>query len=334
MEFTTLTQLLLNPPDPIPSLWGGDAGLLPCRGLTLLHAGSKQGKSMLTLNLAIAGARGDSNYLGFPLQTPFRTCILQGEIHLRGVFERAAQMLAPLAAGLTPEQSDRITLNTHRGLILSDSAVFQAFWEYVRAVRPDLVVLDPLAHVLTTSENDNAIVGAMLMRLALLRDDPGCSILLVHHDAKPTEATAGRSPQQRARGADRLNADPDSILSMRGTGRERGGPTSKLYVASRYGKTVEPFNVRLNEETLWFERYIERGDTIAIPLWVREMGGIVTEEAIVDRIEKEWELHDPRQHRAARNYLSAAVTSKEIVEMMVQGELGYALPQTAVEAAA
>lgn len=303
MEFTTIHHLLGHPPDPVGSLWG--ESLLPCKGLTLLHSGSKMGKSMLSLNLALAGARGDDEFLGHKLNGPFSTLILQSEIHLRGIYERAFTMAAE--AGFTEEQLNRVLVNVERTARLSDDNTFIEFQKLVRHYRPDFIILDPLAHVLTTNENDNAVVGAMLERLALLRDDPGCAILLIHHDAKVSEATAMRSPQQRARGADRLNADPDCILSLVPGPRLATGPSGKLHVASRYGKSVAPFSVRLNEANLWFETHVERGDTAWIAQWVSNAGGQCEADVLIAAIEAEWGLHD-KQHRTAGKYIMHAMS--------------------------
>lgn len=317
MEFVDLYTLITNPPDKVGNLWGGDTvSLVPRRGLTLLHSGSKMGKSMMLLNFAIAGARGDAQYLGFPINGPFNSLIFQGEIHLRGIYERVDVMLRKyLEAGdITAEAMKRIVVNVKREQRLSEDAAFIEFRDAVRKIQPDFIGLDPLAHVLTTNENDNAVVGAMLEKLATLRDDPGAAIMLVHHDAKVSESTAMRSPQQRARGADRLNADPDCILSLVPGARLPTGPTGTMHVASRYGRSVAPMNLKLNEDCLWFEEYIEVGNTKQIALWISESGhAIVNESWLVEQIERGWDLHDPKQHRAALRYIKRAMDDGFIV---------------------
>jgi hypothetical protein len=327
MEFATLLHLLRNPPEVVGSLWG--ESLLPKKGLTLLHSSSKMGKSMLSVNLALAGARGLPTFLGQPLHGPFTTLILQSEIHLRGVYDRVDTMVKYLMAtqdGITEEHLSRIYINLERTSRLSDDATFLEFQQLVRVLKPDFLILDPLAHVLTSSENDNAIVGAMLERLGLLRDDPGCAIMLIHHDSKPTEGTSMRSPRQRARGADRLNADPDCILSLEPGARLATGPSGKLHVASRYGKSVPPFSIRLNEENLWFEQHIERGDPAAIAIWVAQFPNAQCSELeLIMKIEEEWGLHDPKQHRAAHKYIDTALEFNFIVQVVVGDAVHFQL---------
>lgn len=318
MEFIDLDHLIKNPPEPVGSLWGDDKiSLIPRKGLVLLHASSKTGKSQKSMNIAIAGALGLPSYLGIKMNGPFTTLVNQGEINIRGVYERAAKMLENIPgreAGPTQEELQRIHINKERISRLSEDAAFIEFQDHVRRLAPDLIILDPLAHVLTTNENDNAVVGAVLEKLATLRDDPGCAILLIHHDAKVSESTAMRSPQQRARGADRLNADPDCILSLVAGVRLPTGPTGTLHVASRYGRSVHPMSLKLNEDTLWFEENIEIGNPKQIALWISESEyAIVREDWLVERIERGWDLHDPKQHRAALNYIKRAMDDGFIV---------------------
>ena len=314
LVFQSLSHLLENPPPPIQWLW---EGMIPERSMVLAHSGSKQGKSMLSLNVALLGAKGGASFLGTSLrEQPFTTVILQNEIHVRGIYDRADKMITQMAlraGGFAPEHLNRILINSERSQKLSVDETFQEFHELLRFVKPDLVVLDPLAHVLTEDENSNTIVGKVLQNIAIWRDDPGCSILLIHHDAKVNENTFNRSPQQRARGADRLNADPDVIISMQPQTRQAVGPASKIHIASRYGQGCEPFNIRLNENTLWFERFIEKGSSEEIASWVEQLGS-ATEQMLIEKMQDEWGLGDEKQNRAAKNHLKIAVNQGFLIE--------------------
>ncbi len=329
MEFVTLAELMENPPDPVGNIWGDEkVSLVPKKGLTLLHSGSKMGKSLMLKGLALAGARGDKQFLGYTLNSPFRSLIFQGEIHLRGIYERYDIMLKKdLTEGtITEEQLSRIYINVKREQRLNDDATFLEFQQAVRTIRPDFIGLDPLAHVLTQNENDNAVVGAMLEKLATLRDDPGAAILLVHHDAKTNEATALRSPQQRARGADRLNADPDCILSLVPGERLPTGPTGVLHVASRYGRSVPPLSLKLNEDVLWFEEYICKGDPRQLVAWIKESGySMVEAKWLVEKTAEEWQLGDKKQRRSAWGYVEMAVNQGLIIQEERDGETFYSV---------
>lgn len=311
-------------------MWG--EALLPARGLTMLHSGSKQGKSMLTLNLALALARGDREFLGHSLLPgQHKTVVFQGEIHLRGIYERASTMLDIMAnaGGCPPIVRRSIIVNETRQLKLETDAVFREFRDFIRWYKPSLVIIDPLAHVLTENENDNAIVGRQLRKLATLRDDPGCAIILVHHDSKQSESTGMRSPRQRSRGADVLNADPDSILSLVPLGQDPGfGPKSRLTPAGRYGKTVDPFPIVLNENTLWFELSRgDRGDVNLLASWIEEAGGAMLESTLIEKINEEWDYErearksgQPTRNRTAKKAIERAV-KKGIIAARVEADV-------------
>ena len=320
-----------NPPPEVGSLWG--EGLLPKKGLTMIHSASKQGKSMLTLNLALAGACGWPEFLGHKLVAPFTTLIFQGEIHQRGVFDRASKMLEVLARAnnIPPEITNRIVVNESRGHKLSNPLAFYEFQEFIRWMQPGAVFIDPFAHCLTEDENNNALVGRMLEKLEGLRDVAESAIVFVHHDSKGNESNNFRSPRQRSRGADRLNADPDAILSLVPCGQNPGqGPKSKVCIAGRYCPTVEPFTIMLNEKTFWFEQVFgERGDLKMLVKWVSEMtGGTgVMEMDLLKRISTEWGYEDGGRHREARKYVMRAVKKNLLIELQAAGVKEYDVPQ-------
>lgn len=309
IKVETLSLLLARQPATVPSLWG--EALVPMRGITMLHSAAKQGKSMLTLNLALAGAGKWPEFLGFKLpEEGFTTLIYQGEIHERGVYDRASAMVSHMRASgdLTDEQCSRIMVNETRDVRLDDPIAFKEFVEFVRWLRPALLILDPLAHVLTENENDNAIVGRMFKKLSTMVDDPGCAIILVHHDSKPSEATAHRRPLQRTRGADVLSAAPDSILSLVPLGKDSGaGPKSRLEFDGRYGPSIDPCTIILNERTLWFEQCAAgRGEPEGVVSLLQGVGGPTTVGKLTTLISETWGYETTR-HRMARSLIKVCL---------------------------
>ena len=138
-----------------------------------------------------------------------------------------------------------------------------------------------------------------------------------------------RSPRQRSRGADVLNADPDSILSMVPLGQDLGfGPKSRIVPASRYGKTVEPFTVVLNENTLWFEiSKGDRGDVKLFADWIEEAGGAMLESTLIEKINEEWgyekEARDagqPTRNRTAKKAIEKAI-KKGIIQAKMEADV-------------
>lgn len=179
-------------------------------------------------------------------------------------------------------------------------------------IQPDYVILDPLAHVLVQDENDNAAVGRALERIADLRDDPKCGIMVVHHNRKESEANKGVEPSQNARGADRIIADADTIISLVRGRKDPRGPVARFHVTARNSEGVEPFSALFNKRTAWWERTAERGDIDEVAQMVGQ--GVIRADLIA-AIEARWGLHDPRHHRAASDYITRAVAAKTIVQV-------------------
>jgi hypothetical protein len=322
----TLGAIRRDPPPEVKFIWGDKTnGLMQEHSFTMLHSSEKQGKSMFALNLAVAGARADADFLGITIRPGgFRTLILQCEVHNRAMYERFQQMLAH--GDLTDEQSESIIFNSIREVTLTNPLLFYFFKKKIRQWKPDIVVIDPLAHMLTEDENSNVAVGRGLAPLLKLRDNPGTGIFVIHHDSKVSDGNSGRPAHQRSRGANRLTADPDSILSL--TPMKRcGGPTAKLSCKPRYGGEMTPFRVRLNESTFWFERYSqeqEHGEVLQTLL--REAGGSAIEAELIAAAAERWNLHDEQHdHRTVRKRIARAVADGLLTRAETAGAVVYSL---------
>lgn len=330
-EWLSLKSLFDNPPPEVPFIWGGrDNGLMQEKSFVMLHASEKMGKSMFTLNLAVAGARGDKEFLGIPIREGgFRTIILQCEVHMRAVYERFKEMTVA-NGGLTDEQAERIAINGCRTVQIS-TKLGRGWLRYkIRKFRregiPLLVIIDPLARMLVADENSNVAVGKELAPMLKLRDDPGCTVLVVHHDSKVGDGNAGRPAHQRSRGANRLTADPDSIWSL-STQNRKGGPTAKFSCTARYGKQMEPFRVRLNESNFWFERYTKENEYTDDVVKILEKEDL-NEESLVEALREKWNLHD-KQHndRTLRQRLEATIETGRVRRYEVASIIVYTAKQ-------
>jgi hypothetical protein len=292
----------------------------------MLHGAEKAGKSLVVANLAVAGALAQPNYLGIPLRPGgFRTLIVQGEIHLRGVYERTEAIVRAIGGDLP---HGRIRINEERNVALLSPLSWVRFTNELRSFRPDLVFIDPFAHVFQGDENSNQEVGEILQRrLAPLRDDPGVAIGYVHHDSKVSEATYSRSGGQRARGANRLAADPDCIWTFGKLSRYKGvSPMAKFEIESRYGEAPPPFRSRLNSETLWFELYSKDQEVADLVSEIIEESpeGFIERDALIEVLESRTGSRDAR-HRKANAALKEATANGRVYEVRNSGKTVYRL---------
>ncbi len=294
-----------NPPPAPLSLWGP----VYENDIDILHSSEKMGKTMIGLNLAIAGARGDSHYLGFKIREGgFRTLLINGEVH-RGVIAQRLRLIA--ATGRMPDR-DRFRYNTAH-MALSDAAQWARLTAMVEAWRPDLLILDPLADVFDADENSNTEMNREFKKLTVLRKRTGCTILLVHHDGKSSETNSNRAPHQRMRGANLIAAATDTILSMVPLSQKKA-PVGRMHFRVRNGVTPDPIRVRLNGETLWFETYSEDQEFgEQLQKWLIEAGGILSAEELEVKASDAWNLKDV-QRRTVKRRIKKAIGGGFIAE--------------------
>ncbi len=321
LVFETLLDLVNDETENDPGwLWGE---IIQRKSLVVVHTGPKRGKSMWTQNLAVALACGWESFLDIPIPEAARgsrTVIFQKEVNRYSMKHRTLQMVKN--GDLPKEALERIVHNKSRAVMISHPSVFEAFHGYIKKVQPDLVIFDPLSGVLTDDENDNAAVGRSLALLLAIREDPGCAMIVVHHDRKGSEATRHASPEQSARGADRIIADSDGVLSLKRHGKNILGPQSQFNHLSRNSAGVAPFVAVFNKETFWWERVYEKGDS-SLVLSLLD-GRQMTRAALRTKIEGLWGLHDPTHHRAAQRYIDAAIEAKMLVAQGTGKDCVYA----------
>jgi hypothetical protein len=286
-------------------LWGN---IFARQTYTLVHAATKRAKSWVTLNFSVALACGLPTFLDIPVYGPGRSIIWQAEINRYNVQERLLMMIAnmPGEAEVTAEMLARVKHNFSQAKRLSDIKTFTDFRKLVADERPDAVWLDPLAHTVTADENDNAAMGVGLERVMSLRQ-LGCMVGVVHHNRKESDTTRGVDPMQNSRGADRITADADMVVSMSRGRKHPLGPLSKFHFTSRNSKGVEPFSAVFNTSTGWWERAYERGDSELIGGWcAAAAGGTLTFVELEGKMREAWGIWDEKHHRAAFRALDKA----------------------------
>jgi hypothetical protein len=94
----------------------------------------------------------------------------------------------------------------------------------------DLLVLDPLRDLHSGEEDKSDSMREVMRRLRLLAHLLGCTVLVVHHSAKPNDATAKRSGGQQLRGSGAIHASVSAGIYM----LECGGDG-----ASTFANTIE-----------------------------------------------------------------------------------------------
>lgn len=163
-------------------------GLLNERESLLVCGPSGLGKSVLTLNMALAcGLGGDAGLWGkFPLVRPLRTLFIQSENSAAGTQARLRKIIqampemAPALDNIVMPRDIRMTGE------LTDDDFQRRIVDACRRFCVDLLVLDPLISFHGQDENDNAAMRRSLDCLTAICDQANVGTIVVHHVGKNT----------------------------------------------------------------------------------------------------------------------------------------------------
>jgi len=232
-----VSTLLATEFPPTPAIVGD--GVLPRAGVAVLAGPPKRGKSLAATTLGIARHMQQS-WLGFTT-TPGVTLYVQAELPRPLLKERLAAQVAALAAPLPTgvfftETTRTLRVDTPEGLAWLRGRI--------ERVRPDLVILDPLAKLMEGDENSTRDMGRLVAALDSLVEAYDIAILLIHHTGKPRETE--RSGGERLRGSSALFAAVDSVLLLDRVDAERVRLTGEL----RHGAEFAPRVLRRTAD-LW-----------------------------------------------------------------------------------
>jgi RecA-family ATPase len=235
-------------------------GVLPVGGKMILAGSPKTGKSFLALNMVLDLVRGrrifDASYNNgapvLPVGKQWRVLYLEMELGEMGLLERlkgkdgkAGLMTGIDASGLELYLQPRDTamrLDTREGR------------DYIRqlldSIRPDVVVVDPLAKFNLSNENDAQEMGAIMRAIDHYVEDFRCAWIIVHHIGKQDP-----DPAKQKRGGDRLRgssaifADVDTLLEVTSLSSPHTlEPVLKLQFELRRGEPIEDLFIKRHRD--------------------------------------------------------------------------------------
>jgi len=211
----------------IEGLWANEA--VGCVGGT-----PKSGKTWLALEMALAVASGQPCLGRFPVKNPGPVLVYCAEDGPRAVQERVAGLAK--ARGV---DFGRLAVGwiDAAAIWLDDAELQKRLALTIAAMKPRLLVLDPLVRLHRGDENSAADIAAVLGYLRRLQREHHVAIALVHHVRK----SGASEPGQALRGSGDLHAWGDSNAFLL---RRDGRPT--LVVEHRGHRAPEPLIVRLD----------------------------------------------------------------------------------------
>ena len=191
-------------------------GLYP-RSVALLIGETGAGKSSLLYNLCIHAARNEPLWrVGFGLGRPLRVLYVDPE-NSGNFSEGHGGQCAVKIERIGQGKPRDLIFHDGQGVDLANALHIAALRQFIEAERFDVVVLDPIANLFgTKDENDNAEAARQMTALTALSRATGACILAVHHTGKNSTGDYGRGASARLGAADvafmfRAKGDVDEV---------------------------------------------------------------------------------------------------------------------------
>lgn len=249
-----LKEFLEQPIPKVPHLIG--RGVLPEYGRMIIGGAPKTNKSWVALSMALALARGQNVFSAhyksgspvLPVHKTYRILYIEQEIGPVTLQQR----LTGLTAGEDVKDVEFYIKSKDLELRLDTEQGFERLANEVATVRPDCLILDPLAKFHAGEENSSQDMGVILMNCQKLTVSLKTALILVHHLAKPNFEFPKRGGD-RLRGSSAIFADVDTCCIVERISSEQakepvleldfelrcGAPIEKLYVKRLESGVVE-----------------------------------------------------------------------------------------------
>lgn len=231
-------------------------GVLPVGGKMILAGSPKANKSFVALNVMLDLVRGrrifDATYKTgapvLPVGKSWRVLYLEQELGETGLLERlkGKEGKPGLATSIQPEGLELYVQPRDTAMRLDTPEGRDYIEQLLKAIRPDVVVADPLSKFNLADENSAQEMGAVMRAVDHFIEDYRSAWVVVHHIGKQDP-----DPNKQKRGGDRLRgssaifADVDTLLEVTRLSSEHAPePILKLSFELRRGEPIEDLFVQ------------------------------------------------------------------------------------------
>lgn len=205
-----LEDVLAQADEPLDAIIGdgGEGAILTSDGKGFIAGPTGIGKTNLLLRLSRCLCEA-STFLDLPVPRPCRVLY----VALEGSRRATARRLRKVWAGSNEEAQRRFHLLPGR-LNLAASEDIERLDGLLYAVRPDVLILDPLRNAHPWDENRSDEMAALTAVLDGLIARHGCAIICAHHDRKKPPFVRNDAGTDRVRGSTALTGWVSFCLSM------------------------------------------------------------------------------------------------------------------------
>lgn len=215
-------------------------GILPVGRMMLLSGLSGEGKTWLSLDLALSVAQG-SRWLGHYACRQGKVLVIDEESGHVLLKKRLSRLMS--AAGIEEDDSAcDVRFLSMAGVNLSNAQCVASIKRMLEEEQFALIIIDTLIRVHRENESSSEEMARVSEVLQALCNDYGCALWIDHHNRKPG---LGRHDSQHAyRGSTEIQALVDSHLDLKAVKGETG-LLNVQHVKSRFAEPVEAFGVEI-----------------------------------------------------------------------------------------
>jgi hypothetical protein len=252
--------------EPIPAILKGWIAA----GDVVAFAGEpKTGKSWAAADLAFSLASGRPWLGAVPvIGGPYRVLYVDEEQNPRLVRHRARKLARGRGLDAAAVKALPIRYLAGNGLNLDAEAHLSRLWREVRSFKPDVVIFDSLVRFHRRNENDAAEMAAFAAAVFKpLVTHFGCTVVYLHHLAKPGMNRPAGDLVHRVRGSGDLVAGADGLFTLE---RNEDGSATLRQQPGRWEHTAEPLTVTLEDSdngetvTLRAVEMVARAETVVL----------------------------------------------------------------------
>lgn len=231
-------------------------GLLPTTGFAVVGGLAKEGKTLLSLQMAVSLVTGKHFLDEFPVVKKCKVLYIYYENTLHGlktILEKQIEGLEKL--GLKADAADLENLHLWDGrefVINFKGEEVAQLSSVVDTIKPDVIFLDPIGQFIAFDINK----GENVKRFSgLLRSISDCSWVLIHHYRKPKADKIGQdiAPIYKLLGSSYLANFCETFIGLESEGDKYPTNYKKVYFVSRRGSEPIPLHLKRGLESLCYE---------------------------------------------------------------------------------
>lgn len=224
-------------------------GLLEKDGSLLVVGGAGMGKSIFTLHIALALAKGNMTLWNqFFIPNPMKTLFVQSE-NTGGLMQNRLQLIQKANSEFgkyfswlhfTCENDDIRTI----GIQLQDQSFHRIIQKAKQETGAEVLILDPLISYSEDDENDNRAMRKNLDTLTRICKENALSVIVVHHTGK-TQYTGNASPRGASAIGDWASniitlSKKDAVITLKHTKRRSGTLFQDIHLKMTNSLLLEP----------------------------------------------------------------------------------------------